>query len=379
MARGGGVQEIVRDFYRELKRLGHEVRIITPLPRDDGEHYDKEGIIFLGNGTDFRSPLGTTPTFSVSVDTDEIDQMLTREKFDILHFHEPWVPVLSRQILTRSTAVNIATFHARLPETLMSRTMAKVVTPYTKSVLKYLDALTAVSEAAAEWITKLTDEPVTIIPNGINLKHFKPMRREAAKKDDKALKTILYLGRLEQRKGPKYLLKAYEQLVKQQSDVQLWIAGKGPDREKLEAMVQELALPNVTFLGYISDEEKLRLFQAADLYCSPAIHGESFGIVLLEAMACGLVTVAGDNPGYVSVMKEMGAISLVNPQHTDAFARRLALLLNEKDLRTNWQKWAKNYVKQFDYPAIVKRYEELYTYTLQHSKPRAKPTDDEKA
>lgn len=378
MARGGAVQEIVRDSYRELTALGHDVRIITPEPQEDSDHYNKQGIIFLGNGTDFRSPFHTTPTFSVSVDTDEIEQMLDREKFDILHFHEPWVPILSRQILSRSKAVNIATFHAKLPETLMSRTVARVVTPYTKSVLKYLHALTAVSDAAADYVRSLTDEPVTIIPNGINLKHFKA-RKSTPPPDAHDLKTILYLGRLEQRKGPKYLLKAYAELVKTQHNVRLIMAGKGPDREKLETLAEELELPNVTFLGFVSDEEKLELLQSADLFCSPAIHGESFGLVLLEALACGVVTVAGDNPGYVAVMKEMGALSLVNPRETDEFARRLSVLLTEEVLRADWKKWARTYVKQFDYPAIIKRYEELYTYTLNHHNHRVKPFDDDEA
>jgi len=234
MARGGGVQEIVRDLRAGLTKLGHDVKIITPQPRDI-EGCDTEGIIFLGNAADFRSPLHTTSQFSVSVDTDEIERMLETEQFDVLHFHEPWVPILSRQILARSKAVNIATFHAKVPETLMSRTVIKVVTPYTKSLLRYLHTLTAVSDAAAEYATSLTDESVTIIPNGIDLKRFQ-LAAKAGKKDPN-VKTILYIGRLERRKGLKYLFQAYEQLVRNQQDVRLVIAGDGPDREKLELLV----------------------------------------------------------------------------------------------------------------------------------------------
>lgn len=369
MARGGGVQSYVLALCDGLQARGHQVKIITPTPRDDGDHYDKKNIIFVGSGADFRSPLQTMPTFSASVDTDEIDEVLEREKFDVLNFHEPWVPVLSRQILARSQAVNIATFHAKLPETLMSRTVAKVVTPYTKSALKYLHALTAVSDAAAEYVSSLTDEPITIIPDGIDLRRYRPARDA---REPNELKTILYLGRLERRKGAKYLLQAYEQIVKTQQDVQLVIAGDGPERERLEELVASLSLPNVKFLGYVSEDVKLELLQTADLYCSPALYGESFGIVLLEAMACGLVTVAGDNSGYTSVMQEMGALSLVNPRQIDELARRIKLLLNEEALRSDWKKWAKQYVKQFDYPAIVKHYEELYIYALQHHKHHVK-------
>jgi phosphatidylinositol alpha-mannosyltransferase len=361
IARGGGVQEIVRDLRSELITRGHDVKIITPQPRET-EGCDMEGVICLGAAADFRSPLHTTTQFSASVDTDEIDHMLQQEQFDILHFHEPWVPMLSKQILSRSKAVNIATFHAKVPETLMSRTVAKVVTPYTKSVLKYLHALTAVSDAAAEYIGSLTDEPVTIVPNGINLARY-----HAPKTHKKNVeKTILYIGRLERRKGLKYLFKAYEELIADHEHVRLVIAGDGPDREKLEALAESMKLPDVTFLGFVSEEVKLQLLAEADLFCSPAIYGESFGIVLLEAMASGLVAVAGDNSGYESVMQDMGALSLVNPRDIPAFTRKLDLLLHEESLRKEWKKWALDYVKQFNYPKVVDQYEELYKYVLAH-------------
>jgi phosphatidylinositol alpha-mannosyltransferase len=283
------------------------------------------------------------------------------------------MPVLSRQILSRSNCVNVATFHAKIPETLMSRTVVKVVTPYLKSVLKYLDHITAVSDAAAEYVSGLTDEPISIIPNGIDLKHYR--RSARGNVTDKETRSILYIGRLEYRKGVKYLLQAYELLSQEMPDISLVIAGDGPDREKLELLVEEHDLPNVTFMGYISDEVKLQLLAESDLFCSPAIFGESFGIVLLEAMASGLVTVAGNNSGYGAVMQELGAVSLVNPKDSEEFARRLKLLLCEDDLRKMWQAWAVKYVKQFSYPSIVSQYEDLYKLaTREHAKHRIKAT-----
>ena len=352
----GGVQEIVRALRTELIRRGHDVKVITPQPRDIA-NIDTEGVIFVGSANDFRSPLGTTSQVSASIDNEALEQMLETEKFDILHFHEPWVPFLSRQILTRSNSVNIGTFHAKVPETLMSRTIVKVVTPYTRSELKYLHELTAVSEAAAEYAGSLTDRPIAIIPNGIDLNEYKVRKPESPSADSK---TILYLGRIERRKGLKYLLRAYQLLVQRVGDVSLVIAGDGPEREKMEEYVSEMQLPNVTFLGFVSHSEKKQLLASADLYCTPAIYGESFGIVLLEAMACGVVTVAGDNSGYASVMKGTGTLSLVNPHDSVEFARRLELLLTDETVRNLWKKWAKQYVKQFSYPTIVDEYEELY-------------------
>ncbi len=361
VAKGGGVQEIVFAMQTELARRGHDVYVITPQPRDHEAEPNKK-VLFIGSATDFNSPLHTTIQVSAGVN-ERIDEVLAEHQFDILHFHEPWVPMISAQILSRSKCVNVATFHAKLPETLMTRTMIKVVTPYTKSVLKYIDAFTAVSDAAAEYVCSLTDQPVALIPNGIDVSRYKtPARRS----DNKKNKTILYIGRLEQRKGVKHLLHAFKYLAEVNPDVSLVVAGDGPDRSKLEALAADLGLKNVSFVGYISEKEKIHYLRTSDMYCSPALYGESFGIVLLEAMATGTVIVAGDNPGYASVMNGLGAISLVNPKHHAEFARRLNLLLQENDLRKLWRDWAAEQVPQYSYATIVNHYEEVYKTALKN-------------
>lgn len=364
ITKGGGVKVQVLAQQAELARRGHDTVIITPQPREPYMPDDRR-VAFLGTAAEFKS-LHTTPTFSASVLTDEIDSLLEREQFDLLHFHEPWVPVLSRQILSRSNTVNVATFHAKLPETLMSKTLTKVITPYTKPLLRHIHAFTAVSEAAAEYLLSLADVPVELIPNGIDLKYFKEPAVEM--RGVGAPKTILFIGRLEHRKGVKYLISAYAELEKHEPDVRLVIVGEGPDREKLEQQCKELGTQHVEFMGYVDDLTKKRLLSTVDLFCSPAIFGESFGVVLLEAMASGLVTVAADNPGYDSVMQGLGKLSLVNPKDTVQFAHRLRLLLFDEDLRALWQKWARDYVRQFDFPKVVDRYEAVYERALQKPK-----------
>jgi phosphatidyl-myo-inositol alpha-mannosyltransferase len=364
MARGGAVQEIVRAMRKELIARGHEVKIITPQPKEIA-HVDTEGIIFVGSQADFHSPLGTTTDVSTSFDNEALEQMLENEQFDILHFHEPWQPFLSRQLLMYSKSVNIATFHAKIPETLVARTVINMVTPYTKPLLKYLDELVAVSEPAAEYVSTLTNQPISIIPNAIHLDEWPQSPRVY---NPEGPHNILFLGRLEKRKGVKYLLQAYALLQQQMDDISLTIAGNGPDREKLEELAEQLELRNVKFLGYVDDETKKELFANADLFCAPAIYGESFGIVLLEAMSSGLVTVAANNSGYTSVMQEMGALSVVNPHDSEEFSRRLELLLTQPKLRELWREWAADYVKQFDYKTILDQYEALYHEALkQHT------------
>jgi phosphatidylinositol alpha-mannosyltransferase len=359
--RYGGVLQVVLALQRGLADRGHTVRIITPRLRDQ-DLPDQPDVIYLGTSTDVRLPVNTTTQFSSLDATKRIDAIMASENFDILHFHEPWVPLLSRQILLRSNAVNIATFHAKMSDALLTRTLIRLVNPYMKSVIKHLHVLTAVSHAGAEYAAGLTTKRIEIIPNGIDLESYRATRPQRTAVDGQS---ILFIGRLEGRKGVKYLLKAFQILTQTNPDVRLVIAGDGPDREKLESLAKELGLRNATFLGYVTEQVKLDLLAAASVFCSPALFGESFGIVLLESMAVGAVAVVGNNAGYAALMQGTGAISITNAEDSVEFANRLNLLLNDAKLRAVWKKWAQTYVEQFDYANIVERYEALYESALQ--------------
>ena len=358
------MQECVFALANEMTSRGHTVTIISPRPRRyNGE--PPEGVRFIGIAAAVKS-FHTTAQISASAENDAIEAMLSEEQFDVIHFHEPWVPFVSRQILNRSTACNIATFHAKLPESRMTKTIERVITPYTSSIVRKFDALTAVSDAATDYVRLLTDQPITIIPNGIDLSKFSP--RSAIKsphpfQKTKNKKNILFIGRLERRKGLKYLLDAYRLLSQNEPDTALHIAGSGPDAGRLKRYVMQHNIKDVYFHGYIAEEKKIAMLQSADLFCSPAPYGESFGIVLLEAMSLDTPIIAGDNPGYTAVMQDIGNISIVNSKNPQLLASRLSLMLHNEDLRKLWRQWAKDYVKQFSYKAIVHEYEALYSAT----------------
>jgi phosphatidylinositol alpha-mannosyltransferase len=355
----GGVLEVVLALHKGLLDLGHDSKIITPKPRGQDAKRIRR-VIYMGNSINFQSPSHTTTQVSSTHENEEIDAILKKEKFDILHFHEPWVPLLSRQLLQRSTSVNIATFHSKVPEAILTRTFVKVVNPYIMSVMSYLHELTAVSNSGADYAATLTDQPIAIIPNGIDLLKYKPIKV----KKDPDVKTILFIGRLERRKGVKYLLRAFQIFSQDNPNVKLLIAGDGKDREKLELLTEDLKLKNVHFLGYISEDLKLKLLSEADIFCSPATYGESFGIVLLEAMAMGAVSLAGNNSGYIDLMQGVGALSIINPDDIGEFARRLDMLMHEAELQEIWKNWARKYVKQFAYPNVVRQYESFYEEAL---------------
>lgn len=352
--KGGGVQECVLAMQAELAARGHDVLIITFRPRDYRGEVPSY-VRLLGRGRDVKSPFNTTAQVSVTVDMDQVDELFEAEQFDVLHFHEPWVPMLSHQLLVRSRAKNIATFHAKLPDTVMSRTIEKVITPYTKSLLKYFSTMTAVSDAAATYVRTLTDAKIEIVPNGIDLAKYKIKNQ----KFENLTNTIFYIGRLEKRKGVKFLLNAAKQLQSTNPEVLLRIAGDGPDRQSLERYARERGI-RAEFLGAISEAEKLRELHMARVFCSPARYGESFGIVLLEAMASGLPIVAGDNPGYATVLRGTGRLSLVDPRDVPEFTRKLDLMMNDQPVRQAWQAWAAESVQKYRYKNIVDQYEALY-------------------
>lgn len=356
--RGGGNRSHVEAQQTELIRRGHEAIIITPQPRDyPGEA--PEGVIFVGGSTDMKSPTNTVIQVSASGDPDVIHAVLAEQDFDILHFHEPWIPILSRQILSRSHTVNVATFHAKLPDTAVSKTIEKVITPYTKSILKYIDVMTTVSEPSSDYIRQLTDKPIHLISNGVDFAKYKPKHQQRL-----ASPTIFHINRLEKRKGVKYLIKAFALVEQQIPDARLVIAGEGPDRSKLELLASELGIKNIQFLGYIEESKKIAYMQSADVCSFPSIYGESFGIVLIEALACGSPVVAGANPGYASVLTGRGALGLVNPYDEADYARRLILHLQDPGLRKFWSDWSKDYIKQFDSKYIVDKYIAVYEQAL---------------
>lgn len=359
--KGGGVQECVLALRSGLEKRGHYVRVITPLPRKQTEK-NIDGVDFIGTSADIKSPFHTTAQISVNLNPEAIDEYLQRHDFDVLNFHEPWVPIASRQILSRSNSCNIATFHAKLPENVMAKTIEKVITPYTKTIIKYFRGFSACSPAAAEYAESLLGKPLRIIPNGINTKRYSGDYRHELRE-----KKILYVGRLEKRKGLEYLIEAFRILKEDDPDYQLDIAGSGVMAAKLQNLCDSYELSGVNFYGHVSEEQKLALMKNAKVFCSPAIYGESFGIVLLEAMAMGLPIVAGSNPGYRAVMKQMGDISLVNPQDPAAIAGRIKLFMEDKKLATQFSNWGKNYAKLFDYETVVASYDNYFQEVCQNT------------
>jgi phosphatidylinositol alpha-mannosyltransferase len=359
--KSGGVQEHVQNQARILSSRGHDVTILTPRPRTRLENEAPKNVVFLGSSARIKAPHATSGDVSITVDNDAVDAELAKE-YDIIHVHEPLVPIAPRQVLYRAEgkALRVGTFHAALPGNTLGKSLVSTYKTYARTVLPHVDVITAVSPAAIGYIDSYTDLAINYIPNGINFDSYK---NKDVKRDQN---TILFLGRLEKRKGARYTIKAFAELKKNKPEAKLIIAGDGPLRRSLEQYVEDKNIEDVTFLGFVDDKTKLKLLATCGIYTSPALYGESFGIVLVEAMAAGVPIVAHPNDGYKWVLKDTGRLSLVDCKDIYEYSQRMQLMLEDNDLRALWQKWAKTYVKQFDYEKVVDAYEKLYKKNIKN-------------
>ena len=242
--------------------------------------------------------------------------MLDRERFDVLHFHEPFVPFLSLFLLRLSTSVNIATFHAYAGFSPSYEFGSRALRGHATR----LHGRIAVSAAARHFIDRFFPGDYKVIPNGVDVGRFANAVPIARWQD--GTPNVLFVGRHEPRKGLLDLLKAHRILRKTGSSSRLLIVGSGPQEREARRYVATRGLQGVEFLGRVSDAEKAQLYKTADVYASPATGGESFGIVLLEAMAAGTPIVASDIHGYKGVVRRGREGLLVPPREPRELADR---------------------------------------------------------
>ena len=326
----GGVANHIMALEKHLTRMGHEVRVIAPASKEVPSLGDR----FIPIGTPRPVPIGgSTVRISLSFRlASKIKEVLAREKFDIIHLHEPFMLMLCSAMLRFSGGANIGTFHATKgrPGYNWGWPISRILL---KRRVKKLCGKIAVSRPAMEFASKYVPGGYDIIPNGIDLEHFSPdVPIIEGFSDDKL--NILFVGRLEKRKGLSYLIRAYRQVKRQIPDSRLIIVGPGTRlRKKLEKQVREFSLEDVVFVGSVSDDELPRYYKTADIFCAPATGQESFGIVLLEAMALGKPIVASNIDGYANVMTHGKEGLLVPPKEVKALSRALLTLMGDESLR----------------------------------------------
>lgn len=351
----GGVNDHVRHLARQLRRLGHEARIFAPSSRAD---VDFDTARFYRIGTPIAIPVNDSVariTLSFHL-ANQVAGIIEKERFDVLHFHEPLMPALPMTMLKMSTTPNVGTFHAFARSNVGYYYGRRWLEPY----LAYLHRGIAVSEPARAFLHQyFPDFPLRVIPNGIDVNTFRPGLTPIRHLRDNSI-NILFVGRLEKRKGLGDLLRAYEFMRARVPKSRLIIVGDGPLRGKVESFIARHRLPDVVLAGFVPDTVLPRYYCSADIFCAPATGAESFGIVLLEAMASALPVVATEVEGYMSVL-ESGRDSLtVHPKGWAELGSALIILARDADLRRRMGAYGHEKARRYGWETVASKIVEVY-------------------
>ena len=355
----GGVTAHVAQLARALGRSGHEVQVLAPhSPSRDFQ--DSDLLVPFGRSVPLPSG-GSTARVTLSWWLyPKIRALLKKEQFDIIHLHEPMVPILPLCVLEFSKSVNVGTFHASYSRQHLYRAFQPII----KRWQKRLHGSIAVSPAARRYVNNTFPGEYEIIPNGIDYKHFSANVAPLPQYQDGKL-NILFVGRLEKRKGLRYLLEAYSKLKWEMPNTRLIVVGPGnPDKESYRILSSH-GLRDVEFAGRVSYDELPRYYATADIFCSPATGGESFGIVLLEAMSAGKPVVASDIEGFRGIMSDGEQGLLVPKKDTGALANALGRLARDPELRSKLGGQGSRSAEDYRWEVVAGRVEEYYNRCIQ--------------
>lgn len=355
----GGVQTHIRQLAVELSRRGHSVKIVAPR----GSKVSPPEVIEAGGCRQVRfSGTAFEMTWVGLRELLRLRRRLEAEAFEVLHFHTVWNPFMPLQLLLTTTVPCVATFHDTAPDTRLGKLLARTLMPMAAAVLRgvLLDRSIAVSPSPLAHLTVFYRGRIDVIPNGVRMSDFAPGSVAPLSRYRDGKLNLLYLGRLEERKGVLYLLRAYASVKSRHPDLRLLLAGGGHLRPRLERFIRDNRLQDVELLGPVDEQTKRRLYATCDLYCSAAVAGESFGIVLLEAMASGKPAVGARNSGYPWVLTGEGEQLLVPPRDVDALTRKLEQLVEDESLRARLGAWGVAEAAQYDWSKVTSRILRVY-------------------
>ncbi len=359
----GGVTAHVVHLAEQFRQRGHDVHIVAPSSDDETEpdvlanadvHRIGRVVAIPANGSVARITLSLRAYLQAKT-------LLRAEQFDLVHLHEPMMPALPLTVLRHSQTTNIGTFHASRTSPLAYFYAKPIIQPFFKKLHGHI----AVSEAARDFVGEYFPADYRIIPNGIDYARFSTPLPPLERFRDGRL-NVLFVGRLEKRKGLRFLLRAWQQVHAAFPDSRLIVVGDGRPREGYRRFAERQGWTeqDVHFAGYVSSADLPRYYQAADIFCAPSTGQESFGIVLLEAMASGVPIVASAIPGYRDVVTNGVEGLLVEPKQSESIAHALIGLLGKPELRQRLAATGRETARHYDWPSIAARVLEYYAEVL---------------
>lgn len=345
----GGVQQHIGDLAEELIGRGHEVSVLAPAePSTPVAPY----VVAAGSSTPIPYN-GSVARLNFSpLAASRVNRWLRAGDFDLLHLHEPMAPSLSLLALWATDRPIVATFHTSMDRSFGLRAAGAMFSPS----LDKLGARVAVSEEARRTLAHHVGGTAEVIPNGVHVSHFARAEPDLRWVGTEARPTVAFLGRLDEpRKGLAVLTEAIPHVLERRPGARFLIAGRG------HAVAQRRRLApygdSVQFLGAISEADKRSLLKSVDVYVAPHLGGESFGIVLTEAMAAGALVVASDLPAFAAVLDGGRAGHLVPAGEPRAFADRLVTAFTGS---SRMRDYASESVRRYDWPVVTDRLLDVY-------------------
>ncbi|RVW09588.1 glycosyltransferase family 1 protein [Prescottella agglutinans] len=346
----GGVQAHVVELAQVFIERGHKVSVLAPA--SDGTELP-DFVVSAGravaipyNGSVARLTFGP-------VSYARTRRWIAENDFDVLHIHEPNAPSLSMLAMKIAEGPIVATFHTSTTKSLVLSTFQGVLQPY----LEKISGRIAVSELARRWQVESLGSDAVEIPNGVDVSAF--ATAEPLPGYPRPGKTVLFLGRYDEpRKGMAVLLGALPALVEKYPDLEILVVGRG-DEEKLLKEAGRHAR-HLRLLGQVSDEEKASALRSVDVYCAPNLGGESFGIVLVEAMAAGAPVVASELDAFRRVLRDGTAGLLVPIGDSAGLAKAIDAVLGDEDRRRALTDVASAVVAEYDWPVVAEQILRVY-------------------
>ncbi|EFK98707.1 MULTISPECIES: glycosyltransferase family 4 protein [unclassified Streptomyces] len=337
----GGVQFHIRDLAEHLIRLGHEVSVLAPA---DDETPLPPYVVSAGravpvpyNGSVARLNFGILSAARVR-------RWIQNGRFDVIHIHEPSSPSLGLLTCWAARGPMVATFHTSNPR---SRAMTAAY-GILQAALEKISARIAVSEYARRTLVEHLGGDAVVIPNGVDVSFF----ADAEPKPEWQGGTIGFIGRIDEpRKGLPVLMRALPRILEARPDTRLLVAGRGDAEEALEPLPRAYR-DRVEFLGMVSDEDKARFLSSVDLYVAPNTGGESFGIILVEAMSAGAPVLASDIDAFAQVLDQGAAGELFANEDAEALADAAVRLLGDPERRAELRAAATAHVRRFDWSTV---------------------------
>jgi phosphatidylinositol alpha-mannosyltransferase len=349
----GGVQAHVADLAEYLISQGHHVSVLAPSLSDDNlpAYIVSAGkpIAIPYNGAVARILFGPIAFARVR-------SWIAEGEFDLLHLHEPAIPSISLLACFAAEGAMVGTFHASAKR----QKAIFAIGPILEPIIEKLTARIAVSEAARSTLTEHLETDAVVVPNGIYAKRLGggKLRQEWSSN------TIGFIGRFEEpRKGIAILVDALSSIIETIPDIRILVAGPGNSDAFLES-IPEMHRSRFTFLGRISEEEKADFLHSVSLYVAPNTGGESFGIILAEALAGGAAVVASDIPAFDALLGHGKYGTLFESESSPALAQAIVSLLQDDARRDQIRRDGKAYAQDFDWEVVAERIYDVYEMAM---------------